>query len=119
MTSPLSKLGLGSSQFGLDDAHPSNRTRPRDVEARDILGIAARSGLSVFEVEGHSAHVETVLSGLLPRPNPFRVTLSTVRPDRGPDHVEAEVRAQLARLGLESCDALLAPTASDLFGPNG
>jgi aryl-alcohol dehydrogenase-like predicted oxidoreductase len=117
--SPLHKLGLGSSQFGLDSAHPSNRIRPRDAEARDILGIAARSGLSVFEVDGHSAHTETVLSDVLPRPTPFRITLSTVRPDRGPDHVEAELRAQLRRLGLDHVDAILAPTASDLFGAHG
>jgi aryl-alcohol dehydrogenase-like predicted oxidoreductase len=119
MTSPLSKLGFGSGQFGLDSDHPSNRMRPRDAEARDILGIAAKAGLSVFEINGNSAHAETVLSGILPRPNPFRVTLSTVRPDRGPDHVENELRAQLRRLGLETCDAVLVPTASDLFGPHG
>jgi aryl-alcohol dehydrogenase-like predicted oxidoreductase len=119
MTSPLSKLGFGSGQFGLDSDHPSNRIRPRDVEARDILGIAARAGLSVFEVAGNSAHAETVLSGVLPRPNPFRLSLSTVRPDRGPDYVENELRAQLLRLGLTSCDTILVPTASDLFGAHG
>jgi aryl-alcohol dehydrogenase-like predicted oxidoreductase len=119
MTSPLSKLGLGSGQFGLDQTQPAPRSRPRDVEARDILQIAARARLPVFEMTGHSAHAETVIAGVLPRPNPFRVTLSTVRPDRGPDHVEAELRAQLRRLGLECVDAILAPAASDLFGPHG
>jgi aryl-alcohol dehydrogenase-like predicted oxidoreductase len=119
MTSPLSKLGFGSGQFGLDSDHPSNRMRPRDAEARDILAIAAKAGLSVFEVNGNSPHAENILSGILPRPMPFRVTLSTIRPDRGPDPVENELRAQLRRLGLERCDAILVPTASDLFGAHG
>ena len=38
MTSSLSKLGLGTAQFGLDQP-PGPRGRPRDAEARDILGF--------------------------------------------------------------------------------
>ena len=49
MTVSLSKLGLGTAQFGLDQP-PGPRGRPRDAEARDILSIAGRSGLSVLEV---------------------------------------------------------------------
>jgi aryl-alcohol dehydrogenase-like predicted oxidoreductase len=119
MTSPLSKLGLGTAQLALDQPQSPGRSRPRDVEAREILQIAARSGLPVLEFSGHSAHAETVLSSVLPRPNPFRVTLYTARPDRGPDFVETELRAQMRRLGLDQVDAILAPMASDLFGPNG
>ncbi|MDP3174046.1 bifunctional regulator KidO [Phenylobacterium sp.] len=119
MNAPLSKLGLGSGQFALDQLPAAGRGRGRDVEARDILSIAARAGLGVFELTGHSAQAETIVGGIMPRPVPFRVVLSTVRPDRGPDVVEAELRAQLRRLGLERCDAILAPTATDLFGPQG
>jgi aryl-alcohol dehydrogenase-like predicted oxidoreductase len=119
MTSPLSKLGLGTGQFSLDQPQAGGRSRPRDVEAREILQIAARANLPVLELSGHSAHAETVLSGILPRPNPFRLTLYTARPDRGPDFVEAELRSQLRRLGVDQVDSILAPVASDLFGPNG
>lgn len=117
MTSPLSKLGLGSGQFGFDQ--PALRGRPREVEARDILSIAARSGLGVLEIGRHSQSAESLLGQALPRPNPFRVTVTTVRPDRGPDLVEAEVRAQLTRMGVERVDAILAPSATDLFSPLG
>src|SRR5690554_1036465 len=99
MTSPLNKLGLGSGQFGLDQ-QASARGRPRDAEAREILSIAARSGLRVLEVGRHAPTAETILGQVLPRPNPFRMTITTVRPDRGPDLVEAEIRAQLRRLGV-------------------
>lgn len=118
MTSPLSKLGLGSSQFGLDQpAGP--RGRPRAVEAREILAIAARSGLQVFEASRHSETAEAALGQLLPRPNPFRVTITSVRPERGPDLAESEVRAQVRRLGVERVETILAPSATDLLSPSG
>lgn len=117
MTSPLSKLGLGSGQFALEQA--SLRGRPPQAEVRDILDIAARTQLAFFDVAGWSPQVETVLGDILPRPNPFKVSISTVRPDRGPDFVENEVRASMRRLGVDHVDAILVPSATDLFGPHG
>jgi aryl-alcohol dehydrogenase-like predicted oxidoreductase len=118
MTSPLSKLGLGSGQFGLETPTPA-RGRGRDAEAREILSIAARAGLPVLEVGRHPQNAETVLGQVLPRPLPFQMTVTTVRPDRGPDFAEAEVRAQLLRLGVESVETILAPSATDLLSPLG
>jgi aryl-alcohol dehydrogenase-like predicted oxidoreductase len=118
MTSPLSKLGLGSGQFGLDQPTTA-RGRPRDAEVREILTVAARSGLPVFEASRHSEAAEQMLGQLMPRPNPFRITVTTVRPDRGPDFAEAEVRACLRRLGVDSCETILAPSATDLLNPLG
>lgn len=119
MTALLSKLGLGSGQLALDQMPVGGRGRARDLEAREILSIAARAQLSVFELNGHSPASETVLGAIMPRPNGFRLTLSTVRADRGPDAVEAEIRAQLRRLQVERCDAILAPSAHDLLGASG
>ncbi|WP_309604444.1 bifunctional regulator KidO [Phenylobacterium sp.] len=118
MTSPINKLGLGSGQFGLDQ-QVGARGRPRDAEAREILAIAARSGLGVLEVGRHPSAAEITLGQVLPKPNPFRLTVTTVRPDRGADFAEAEIRAQFARLGVASVDAILAPSATDLFSPHG
>jgi aryl-alcohol dehydrogenase-like predicted oxidoreductase len=118
MTAPINKLGLGSGQFGLDQ-QVGVRGRPRDAEAREILAIAARSGLGVLEVGRHPSTAEITLGQVLPKPQPFRLTVTTVRPDRGPDHAEAEVRAQLARLGVSAVDAILAPSATDLFSQHG
>jgi aryl-alcohol dehydrogenase-like predicted oxidoreductase len=95
------------------------RGRPREAEARDILSIAARSGIGVLEVGRSTAGAEAKLGQALPRPNPFRLSLTTVRPDRGPDFAEAEVRGQMQRLGVERVDAILAPSATDLFSPLG
>jgi aryl-alcohol dehydrogenase-like predicted oxidoreductase len=118
MTSPISKLGLGSGQFGLDQP-TTVRGRPRDAEAREILAIAARSGLRVFEASRHSESAELTLGHVMPRPNPFEISVTTVRPDRGPDFAEAEVRAQMRRLGVESVETILAPSATDLLSPAG
>jgi aryl-alcohol dehydrogenase-like predicted oxidoreductase len=118
MTSTLSKLGLGTAQFGHDQP-PGPRGRPRDAEARDILSIAGRSGLSVLDVARQTSTTDTLVRGALPQPNPFRITLTTIRPDRGPDAVEAELRAQMLRLGVERVDAVVVPSATDLFAPGG
>lgn len=118
MTSLLSKLGLGTGQFGFDQP-PTGRGRPRDAEARDILSIAGRSGMGVLEVARQSATADAQLRSALPQPNPFRMTLTAIRPDRGADLVESELRAQMLRLGVERVDTLLAPSATDLFSPQG
>lgn len=118
MTSLLSKLGLGTGQFGFDQPATS-RGRSREAEARDILSIAGRSGMGVLEVARQSPAADGGLRTALPQPNPFRMTLTAIRPDRGPDLVESELRAQMLRLGVERVDTLLAPSATDLFSPQG
>lgn len=119
MTSPLCKLGLGSAQFALEPGHAPVRGRPPQAEVAGILSIAGRAGLVALDVAGRSPVAETAIGEVLPRPNPFRVAISTVRADRGPDFVEAEARAALRRLGVEQADVILAPAASELFGPHG
>jgi aryl-alcohol dehydrogenase-like predicted oxidoreductase len=96
---PVSKLGLAAAQFGLDGMNSTPRARTPEVEARDILSIAARSNLSVLDVSGVFGRPETVLGDLLPRPVPFRVTLR--------------------RLGLERADAIIVSAPAELFGVHG
>jgi aryl-alcohol dehydrogenase-like predicted oxidoreductase len=118
MTSLIAKLGLGSGQFRLDDP-ASVRGRPPEAEAREILAIATRAGLRVLAVGRHSQAADTRLGKMLPRPNPFGLTVTSVRPDRGPDFAESEIRAQIARLGVQQVDAILAPSATDLLSAGG
>jgi aryl-alcohol dehydrogenase-like predicted oxidoreductase len=115
----LSKLGLGSAQFVPGGSTPARGGRPPEVEVRDILTIAARAGLGVFDVSGIHGRAETLIGDLMPRPVPFRLTINSVRPDRGPDYVEAEARASLARMGVERADAIVVPLACDLFSVHG
>ena len=119
MSLTVSKLGLAAAQFGLDGMGASPRARSPQIETRDILNIAARAQLSVLDVSGVYGGAETILGDLMPRPVPFRVTLSAVRADRGPDFVENEARASLRRLGVERADAIIVSSPSELFGPHG
>ncbi len=119
MTPLLAKLGLGSAQFPLDEAPGVSRGRPAAEQVKDILQIAARAGLAVLDVAGRAPHNEAVLGKLMPRPVPFRLAVSSVRADKGPDIVELELIASMRRLGVESVDSILVPSASDLFGDHG
>lgn len=117
MSSPVSKLGLGSGQFALDRAPV--RGRPARAEVQDILEVAARSGIRLFDVTGRDVQAEREIGEVLPRPDRFNVCISTIRPDRGPDMVEAEARASLGRLGVEQAECIFVPSVAELLGPHG
>lgn len=116
---PGAKLGLGTAQFGLDYAHGGGRGRPPEQEACDMLQIAARGRVRLLDTAVASARAERVLGEVMPRPNPFRVVLKTSRCDRGPDFIEAEIRACLQRLKLDHAYAIMVQNAGDLFSPHG
>jgi aryl-alcohol dehydrogenase-like predicted oxidoreductase len=115
---PRAKLGLAAAQFGLDYAVANPRGRSPEAEVGDILQIAARAGVSVLDTV-LAGRTERVLGELSPRPCPFRVVIKTARCDRGPDAIEAEARASLARLKIDRAYALVVEQAGDLFGPHG
>lgn len=115
----LSKLGLGTAQFGLDYAHTDSRGRPPEAEVGDILQMAARASVPLLDATVAFGTAERALGSAMPRPCPFRVVVKTARSDRGPDFVEAEARSSLARLGLERAYAVVVQSAADLLGPHG
>ena len=117
-TTPLQKLGLTAAQFGLDQPAPARGRNPQ-AEAREILGVAQRARLAILEVGHVFSHSQSELGQALPRPQPFRLCLTAARCDRGPDHIEAEARAALKRLGVERAYAIIVDAPSDLFSPNG
>ncbi len=114
----VAKLGLSATQFGLDGA-ASPRNRSPEAEVREMLAIADRSGVRLLDAGPASPHGEAVIGAVTPRPCRFRVTVKAARGDRGPDLVEAEARASLARLGLTRADSLMVQAAGDLFSPYG
>jgi aryl-alcohol dehydrogenase-like predicted oxidoreductase len=114
----VSKLGLSAAQFGLDGG-AAPRGRSAEAEVREMLAAADRAGLRVLDAGPASSHGEAVIGAVTPRPCRFRVTVKAARGDRGPDFVEAEARASLARLGLTRGDAIMVQAAGDLFSPFG
>jgi aryl-alcohol dehydrogenase-like predicted oxidoreductase len=116
MRPSLRKLGLGASQFPVG---ASLRGRPPEAEVRDMLIAAARADLGFLDAGGAAPSCEGMLGEHLPRPVPMGVLIRSVRGDRGPDAVEAEVRASLMRLKLTKARAVVVQSASDLFAPAG
>jgi aryl-alcohol dehydrogenase-like predicted oxidoreductase len=114
----ISRLGLGTAQFGLDGAAP-HRGRQPEAEVRDMLAIAAAKGIGLLDAGAASPHGEAILGAVMPRPAPFGVVIKAARGDRGPDYVEAEARSSLARLGLNRADAIVVQSAGDLFSGYG
>ena len=116
MRASLSKLGLGASQI---QTGGGQRGRSADVELREMLTAAARAGIGFVDAGSATAAVEQLLGAALPRPPAFRLLVKSVRGDRGPDHVEAELRASLSRLRVAQARAVVVQSASDLFAPSG
>ena len=114
----VSKLGLGTAQFGLDGG-ASTRGRSPEAEVREMLSLAARAGVGGIDTGAASNHGEAVIGAVMPRPSYFAVTIKAARGDRGPAFVEAEARASLARLGLTRADAIMVQAAGDLFSTYG
>jgi aryl-alcohol dehydrogenase-like predicted oxidoreductase len=115
---PLSKLGIGAGQFRLEGVH-APRGRSPEAEVGEILAVAARSGVRVFDTASNSNYAEAVVGTHLPKPCQFRMMVKAGRIDRGPDSVEADARASLRRLGLARADAIIVQMAGELFGPYG
>lgn len=84
-----------------------------------MLCATAKAGLGVLDAGAASAGAEQMIGVHLLRPPSFNVLIRSVRGDRGPDVVEAEARASLARLGLTTARAVVVQSASDLFAPSG
>jgi aryl-alcohol dehydrogenase-like predicted oxidoreductase len=84
-----------------------------------MLAAAVRAGLGVLDAGSATAHGELTLGAQMPRPMPVALLVRSVRGDRGPDTVEHEARATLARLGLPKARAIVVQSASDLFAPSG
>jgi aryl-alcohol dehydrogenase-like predicted oxidoreductase len=116
MRASLCKLGLGASQIPTGSGL---RGRPPEAEVRDMLIAAVRGDLGFLDTGGCSPAAENLVGQNLPRPATMGVLVRSIRGERGPDAVEAEVRASLARLKLTHARAVVVQSASDLFAPSG
>src|SRR5215469_17659885 len=110
MRPDLAKLGLGSAQFQTGEGG-TLRGRSAEAEAREMLATAARAGLGFLDAGAASPMVEQMLGAAAPRPLPMKLLVKSVRGDRGPDIVEDEARASLARLGVQRAQAIVVQTA--------
>jgi aryl-alcohol dehydrogenase-like predicted oxidoreductase len=111
----MTRLGLGTVQFGQAYGVSNRRGQvPRDEAAR-ILARAAEGGVALLDTAAGYGEAEAVLGALDIRP--FRIVTKTIRMDKGPEAVIARARASAAVLGR--VDLLLVHAAGDLLSPGG
>jgi D-threo-aldose 1-dehydrogenase len=117
--SVLSRLALGTAQFGLDYGVSNARGRVPAGEVEDILADARARGVDLLDTAAAYGSAEAVL-GALPATRDFRVVTKTVRlAGHGVAGVAAAARASLDRLRRPRADALLVHAAADLAGAEG
>jgi aryl-alcohol dehydrogenase-like predicted oxidoreductase len=106
----VTKLGLGTVQFGQAYGVANSRGQvPRD-EAAAILARAAQGGVGVLDTAANYGEAESVLAALDTRP--FRIVTKTISVRDGVSAVVARARA--SRDVLPQADTLLVHAAADL-----
>ncbi|MEI9889095.1 MAG: aldo/keto reductase [Rhizomicrobium sp.] len=119
MTRDLSRLGLGTVQFGQAYGISNARGRvPRDDVAA-ILGRAAEAGVATLDTATGYGEAETVLGALASLTQPFRIVTKTIALKNGLDTVLTRARQSLGTLGRRPVDLLLVHSAADLLGRGG
>jgi aryl-alcohol dehydrogenase-like predicted oxidoreductase len=113
------RLGLGTAQFGTDYGVSNVTGRTPQSEVRNILDVAAAGGIEVVDTAVAYGDAEAVLGRALAEgPSTFRI-VTKLPPGATADKADAQVRASLSRLHVDSVAGLLAHRPADLLGPDG
>ncbi len=105
----MSKLGLGTVQFGQAYGVSNTRGQVPATEAAAILKRAAQAGIALLDTAANYGAAETVLAGL--DTAPFRIVTKTIGLKNGLDAVVARARQSAVTL---KADTLLVHAAGDL-----
>lgn len=119
------KLGLGTVQFGLDYGISNSAGKTLPAEVREILLLAASSGIRVLDTAAGYGQSEEVLGECSDSDWPFKIVTKT--PAFGGvtagtaecDRLGATFRESLRKLRRQKVYGLLAHHASDLLAPGG
>lgn len=124
MTPPAAaRIGLGTVQLGLDYGVTNQNGRVPEGEAREILRLAAASGMDTIDTAFLYGDSEAVLGRCTP-PETLRIVTKTPKfagmgPDEAAAHLREAFAQSLARLGRERIHGLLLHDPADLSGPAG
>lgn len=117
-TPPLSKLALGTAQFGLDYGVANTAGKVPITEVCEILEFAKESGVDTIDTAMAYGDSEKVLGSL--GVSDFQVVTKLgsllADPQKVKGKVQAEVVGALERLGVTSLYGLLLHNPADLFG---
>lgn len=121
----MSRLALGTVQFGLAYGITNAAGQVPEAEVRRLLAVAQQSGISTLDTAALYGESEAVLGRVLPGFPPFRVITKTSKVAAGDSAEDAVARLQasfaasLKKLGAPAVAGLIAHEADDLIGPHG
>ena len=118
MNGAVTRLGLGTAQFGLDYGVSNTRGCTPRAEVAEILHRAAEAGIGLLDTAPAYGDAQSVLGAMLPRPCPFLITTKVSR-QSDVDALEAQARASLQQLDVTHAYGVLVHSATDLEGKAG
>src|SRR6516165_317097 len=123
MNSSLSRIGLGTVQFGTDYGISNRGGQPDEAEVAAILARAVETGIGYLDTASSYGDAETLIGRHLPRGHRLRI-VTKLPPISGDtiaaDHIRATLEAvgrSLDRLKIGQVHALLVHHAGDLQKP--
>lgn len=120
---PISKLGLGTVQFGLDYGISNTSGQTSVDEVKRILKHAGEAGIQVLDTASLYGNSEDVLGKTIEQSNNFRIITKTpaftdpITPKDG-ELLISTFYESLKRLNLKEVDGLLIHQAADLLNKN-
>ncbi len=121
---PLSRLALGTVQFGLDYGVTHGGGRVPESKIRKILTVAHEAGIDTLDTAAGYGDAEDVL-GRVVAGQSFRIVTKTISSGdtsiSGPDieRIEARFLQSLEKLVIPSVDGVLVHAVADLLAPGG
>ena len=115
----VSRLGLGTVQFGTDYGISNTAGRVPAPEISLILASARRAGIGVIDTAASYGTAEEAIGRALRDADRFRIVTKALPLSHGIEEVETRARHSLGLLGRKPLDAILVHAAQDLAGPDG
>jgi len=115
----MSRIGLGTVQFGIDYGISNTAGQVPGSEVSAILAVAHESGIRVLDTAASYGTAEEALGRAMRPADHFDIVTKTLPLSQGLQEVESRARRSLEYLGRKPADALLVHAAQDLVSPDG
>jgi aryl-alcohol dehydrogenase-like predicted oxidoreductase len=118
----LSKIGLGTVQFGIDYGVSNQQGKTSPAEVMKIFEIAAANNITMIDTASTYGNSEEVIGVCLPTNSHFNVVTKSplfndVSPQDGKEYLIENFQKSLQRLKLDKTYGLMIHHADDLLGP--
>jgi aryl-alcohol dehydrogenase-like predicted oxidoreductase len=119
MATTVSRIGLGTVQFGVDYGVSNTAGRVAASEVSLILDTAHDAGIRLLDTAASYGTAEEVLGGVLRADQHFEIVTKALPLSHGLLEVEKRARRSLDLLGRTPVEAILVHAAQDLIGSDG